>query len=95
MYAPFRLLGRLNCYCTSLGWGDGAIMCLCKEDRGPGPGEYGLGSVVGPDKPPPYKSAPSFGFGTSARLPGDGAVPKRLDRSTMEKLNQSGASGFG
>mmetsp|Transcript_54957 Transcript_54957/g.112228 ORF Transcript_54957/g.112228 Transcript_54957/m.112228 type:complete len:283 (-) Transcript_54957:237-1085(-) len=60
--------------------------------RGPGPGEYGLGSVVGPEKPPPYKSAPSFGFGTAPRLPGEIPVPKRLDRSTLEKLNSSGAS---
>jgi hypothetical protein len=41
---------------------------------------------VGPSKPPAYKSAPSFGFGTGSRLPGDAPVPKRLDRQTMEKL---------
>uniref|UniRef100_A0A7S0W906 Outer dense fiber protein 3 n=1 Tax=Hemiselmis tepida TaxID=464990 RepID=A0A7S0W906_9CRYP len=69
-----------------------------KLHRSPGPGEYKLGSVVGPTKPPAYKSAPSFGFGTSARLPGDPHVPKRLDRATLEKLNSthgSHAAGMG
>lgn len=43
--------------------------------------------MVGPVKPPAYKSAPSFGFGTSSRLPGDAPVLKRLDRTTLDKLN--------
>ena len=38
-------------------------------------------------KPPIYKSASSFGFGTSSRLPGDAPVQKRMDRSTLEKLS--------
>ena len=63
--------------------------------RLPGPGEYKLGSVVGPQKPPPYKSAPSFGFGTAARLPGEAHVPKRLDRSTLQKLNSTMGSQAG
>lgn len=61
-------------------------------DRAPGPGEYALGNAVGPVKPPVYKSASSFGFGTSSRLPGDAPVPKRLDRSTVEKLNATPGS---
>lgn len=63
-----------------------------KMHRAPGPGEYALGTAVGPVKPPIYKSASSFGFGTSSRLPGDAPVPKRLDRSTIEKLNSTPGS---
>ena len=62
------------------------------SDRAPGPGEYALGTTTGYAKPPVYKSAPSTGFGTSSRLPGDAPVPKRLDRTTIERLNATGAS---
>ena len=62
------------------------------SDRAPGPGEYALGTTTGYAKPPIYKSAPSTGFGTSSRLPGDAPVPKRLDRTTIERLNATGAS---
>jgi hypothetical protein len=51
-----------------------------------------MGNAVGPTKPPIYKAASSFGFGTSSRLPGDAPVPKRLDRKTMEKLNSTPGS---
>jgi len=63
-----------------------------KLHRAPGPGEYALGTAVGPVKPPIYKAASSFGFGTASRLPGDAPVPKRLDRSTIEKLNSTPGS---
>ena len=67
---------------------------LTSADRTPGPGEYKLGVVVGPVKPPPYRSAPSYGFGTAARLPGEVPVPKRMDRNMLEKLNSSIGSGL-
>ncbi len=40
-------------------------------------------------KPPIFKSASSFGFGTASRLPGDPPVPKRLARDIVEKLNST------
>lgn len=51
-----------------------------------------MGTAVGPVKPPIYKAASSFGFGTASRLPGDAPVPKRLDRKTIEKLNSTPGS---
>lgn len=53
-----------------------------------------MGTTVGPEKPPTYKSASKFGFGTGSRMPGMPPVPKRLDRSTLEKLSVAPGGAF-
>ena len=83
MYCIYTLLQRLTLDVIN------PFPFLPLADRAPGPGEYALGSAVGPVKPPIFKSASSFGFGTASRLPGDPPVPKRLARDIVEKLNST------